>query len=230
VLRDLERDDEELDRLLREAGYSTIACPDSMVIDVDWSDWDEFRSRLSARRRRFQDRYVAPRDGSFAIEVLNRDSRRLSEEELAYLYRLYLNVKERNLELNTFPLPETFLSKMIEHPGWEIFTLTLKPGADEIYDSPHAFVAAYVGPEQYVPAVVGLDYRAVGLHGSYRQCIRQVIRRAESHGSSRIELGMGAELEKERFGARRVQRSFYVQSLDHYQHDVLSLLAMDAGS
>ena len=230
VLRDLDGDDEELDRLLRDAGYSTIACPDSMVLDVDWSDWDEFLSRLSGRARRFQKRYVAPRDGDFSIEVLNRDSRRPSEEELEYLYRLYLNVKERNLELNTFPLPENFLSKMLEHPGWEIVTLTLKPSEDEIHETPQAFVAAYVGPERYVPAIVGLDYRAVGLHGSYRQCIRQVIRRAESHGSLRIELGMGAELEKERFGARRLRRSFYIQSLDHYQHDVLSLLAMETAS
>jgi hypothetical protein len=57
-----------------------------------------------------------------------------------------------------------------------------------------------------------------------------VIRRAESHGSSRIELGMGAELEKQRFGARRQRRAFYVQSLDHFQHDVLSLLAMESAS
>jgi 7-keto-8-aminopelargonate synthetase-like enzyme len=230
VLRDLDSDDEELDRILRDASYSTIACPDAMVLDVTWSDWDEFLSRLSARARRFQKRYVTPRDGAFAVEVLRRGSRLPSDAELAHLYRLYRNVKERNLELNTFALPESFLPRMLEHPGWEIVTLTLKPDKKQAGGMPHAFVAAYVGPEQYVPVVVGLDYRAVGSHGSYRQCIRQVIRRAESHRSSRILLGMGAELEKERFGAQRVKRSFYVQSRDHYQHDVLSLLAMDATS
>jgi hypothetical protein len=230
VLRDLDRDDEELDRVLRDASYSAIPCPDAMLLDVDWSDWDEFLSRLSARARRFQKRYVTPRDGAFAVEVFHQGARLPSDAELDHLYRLYLNVKERNLELNTFALPENFLARMLEYPVWEIVTLTLKPGGEQTFDMPHAFVAAYVGPEQYVPAIVGLDYRAVGSHGSYRQCIRQVIRRAESHGSKRISLGMGAEMEKERFGARRVRRSFYVQSLDHYQHDVLSLLAPDATS
>ena len=106
----------------------------------------------------------------------------------------------------------------------------VKRDEEQTYEMPHAFVAAYVGPEQYVPALVGLDYRAVGSHGAYRQCIRHAIRMAESHGSSRVLLGMGAEQEKERFGAKRVQRSLYVQSRDHYQHDVLSLFAMDATS
>ena len=230
VLRDLDPDDEELDRVLRAAGFSAIACPDAMVLDVTWSDWDEFLSRLSKRARRSQRRYVAPFDGAFAVEILKRGARLPSDAELAHLYRLYLNVKERNLQLNTFALPARFLSLMLEHPGWEIVTLTLKPDEKSAIELPHAFVAAYVGPEQYVPMVAGLDYHVVGSHGSYRQCIRQVIRRAESHGSSRILMGMGAELEKERFGAMRVQRSFYVQSKDHYQHDVLSLLAMNAAA
>jgi 7-keto-8-aminopelargonate synthetase-like enzyme/predicted N-acyltransferase len=229
VLRDLDRGDEELDRVLRDASYSAIACPDAMVLDVRWTDWDDFLSQLSSRARRFQKRDVPPRDGAFSVEVFSQSTRRPSDEELEHLYGLYRNVKERSLELNTFALPGSFLQRMLEHPGWEIVTLTLKPDQDEASALPHAFVAAYVGKEQYVPSVVGLDYRAVGSHGAYRQCIRQAIRRAENHGSSRILLGMGAEFEKERFGARREQRAFYVQSLDHYQHDVLSLLAMGAG-
>ena len=44
----------------------------------------------------------------------------------------------------------------------------------------------------------------------------------------RIHFGMGSELEKSRFGARREKRVMYVQSADHYQHDVLSLVAADA--
>jgi len=228
VLRDLDANDEELDRIVRDASFSALKGPDAMVLDVTWSDWEDFLSRLSARARRFQKRYVMPRDGAFAVEVLRRGARQPSEAEFAHLYRLYLNVKERNLELNTFALPESFLGQMLANPGWEIVTLTLKPDEEQAAEAPHAFVAAYVGTEQYVPVVVGLDYRAVGSHGAYRQCIRQVIRRAVSSGCSRILLGMGAEMEKERFGAQRVRRSLYMQSRDHYQHDVLSLLVAES--
>lgn len=230
VLRDLDRDDEALERVLRGASYSAVTCPDTMVLDVTWSDWDEFLSQLSKRARRFQKRYVIPSEEKFSVEVLRPGERLPSDEEFAHLHRLYLNVKERNLELNTFALPESFLVRMLAHPGWEIVTLTLKPDEQKTYEMPHAFVAAYVGSEQYVPVVAGLDYRAVGSYDLYRQCLRQVIRRAERHGSSRILLGMGAQLEKERFGAQRLQRSFHVLSRDHYQHDVLSLFAMDATS
>jgi hypothetical protein len=36
---------------------------------------------------------------------------------------------------------------------------------------------------------------------------------------------MGAELEKERFGARRVKRNLWIKARDRFQLDVLSLLS-----
>ena len=136
-------------------------------------------------------------------------------------------------DLNTFPLPEHFLPTMLDHEGWEIVTLTLtesarKAAPEPMSEGPHAFVASYAGPGQYVPLVVGLDYAAVLSHGAYRQCLLQAIRRAEAHGSSRIQLGMGAEFAKARFGARKVESVAYVKSDDHYHHDVISLLALES--
>ena len=48
--------------------------------------------------------------------------------------------------------------------------------------------------------------------------------RARFHGCRRVLLGMGARLEKERFGARAEARRIFVQSEDHFQHDVLGLI------
>lgn len=223
VLRDLEAD-EELATALGDMGFSPVSCPDSLVIDVDGLGWEELLARLTPGQRRFQRRKVAPHEGKFAVEVLRRGGRAADSDELDHLHGLYGNVVERSLELNTFPLPDGFLRPMLDRAGWEIVTLTLKPDDASGPQRPHAFFAAWIGAEQYAPMVIGLDYRAVARHGAYRQCLREVVRRAQIHGSRRILMGMGAALEKVRFGARPVARTMFVQSLDHYAHDVLALI------
>jgi hypothetical protein len=228
VFRDLDIDNDDLNKALCDAGYTRFRSPDSMVVDVDWADWNDFLSGLSYGSRRFHRRHVIPREGAFTVEVLNADTRKPTQEEWDHLHRLYMNVKERSLTLNTFALPDNFLPLMLQHRGWEIITLTLKSDQNRDGILPHAFGAAYVGPEHYAPMVVGLDYRVVGSHGAYLQCLRETFRRAEECGATQIYLGMGAEREKERFGARRVHRSLYLQSRDHYQHDVLSFLSCEA--
>jgi 7-keto-8-aminopelargonate synthetase-like enzyme len=230
VLRDLPSDDPEFDRILTDAGFTRMAGPTSMGLAVNWNTWEDFVARLSKNSRRHQRRAVAPHDDSFELDVLRPGDREISADDWAHLHQLYRNVQARSLELNTFPLPEHFLPTMLQHDGWEILTLTLSETARarsgiEIDRGPHAFVAAYVGPEAYVPLVVGLDYGAVEAHGAYRQCIRRIVERAEELGAERILFGMGAELEKSRFGASPIERAVYVSSQDHYAHDVLGLLA-----
>jgi 7-keto-8-aminopelargonate synthetase-like enzyme len=225
VLRDLDPADTDLSEVLGDAGFSVVAGPDSLALEVDWRDWNEHVAGLDRKKRQFHRRHVAPHENHFSLEVLGADGRIPAAEELTHLYGLYRNVKEQSLELNTFALPGDCLSRMLSHPNWEIVTLTLKPDIDtRNSDSPHAFFAAYVGPVQYAPMIIGLDYRAVGSHSAYRQCLRQICARAQARGSERVLLGMGAALEKERFGAQRIAGALYVQSRDHYQHDVMSLL------
>ena len=130
--------------------------------------------------------------------------------------------------LNTFPLPEDLFPTMLEFSQWEILLLRLCPefgGSSDV--PPQGFIASYVGPEQYAPVIAGMDYRYILSHALYRQLLCHAVRRAEAHGSKRILFGMGAELEKHRFGAKREKRSTYVQSHDQYQYDVLSLISSD---
>ena len=75
--------------------------------------------------------------------------------------------------------------------------------------------------------IVGLDYDYVRSHHSYRQAMRQAVLRARAHGASRVLLGMGAPLEKRRFGARVDARCVYVQASDHYSHEVLAAHAAE---
>jgi hypothetical protein len=89
---------------------------------------------------------------------------------------------------------------------------------------PVAFGAHFRGAHHYAPMIVGLDYDYVHSHGVYRQAMRQALLRARAVGARRILFGMGAPLEKQRFGAQTLHNYAYVQSSDHYSHEVLAAL------
>ena len=214
VLRDLPAGDAELDRELAGSGFARIDLAEGMNLDIDWADEEEFLARLSRRARRFQKRMVHPFDENFEVEVLGARTRTPSDAELRHLDQLYRNVKDRSLALNTFALPECFLPRILQDPGWEVLALTLRNRPVSEAQLPHGFVASFRHGVQYVPRVIGLDYRFVRSHGLYRQSIRHMLRRAESLGCKRMLCGIGAKYEKSRFGARAEQRTIYLQQAD----------------
>jgi hypothetical protein len=227
ALRDLPGDP-ELDAALEGLGFTPVPAPPSMTLDVDWASRDEYLSRLSKRARRFQREQVEPHDGAFEVRILRSGTPAPALELWAHLHALYRNVWERSFHLNTFALPEDFLPRMLGHPGWEIVTLTLRPDRGGALEGlPQAFFAARVGAEHYVPVVVGLDYRSLHEHGTYRQCLAWMVRRAEQLGRRRLLLGIGAELEKRRFGARPLARRVWIQLRDQLHAQVLALVAGD---
>src|SRR5262249_17487888 len=128
--------------------------------------------------------------------------------ELSHLHELYRNVRTRNLEINSFELPTTLWRDMLAHDCWELMLIRLRRehGGD---GTPVAFGAHFIGAHHYAPMVVGLDYDYVQSHGVYRQGMRQVLLRARALGAERLLLGMGAPLEKLRFGAHAVPHYAY---------------------
>lgn len=187
--------------------------------DVDWL------AGLSPKARSHQRREVLPWDTAFEVEVLRHGGRIPSASELEHLHGLYRNVELRGLEANSFELPPTILADMLAHPCWELVLLCLRPEAGgPAGGAPVAFGAHFIGRDYYAPMVLGLDYAYVRSHHSYRQALRQAFLRARAHGARRILLGMGAALEKRRFGARPHSRLAYVQASDHYSQQVLAAL------
>ncbi len=229
VFRDLAAADAELEAALRELGMAAIPAPTSMVVDVDWSSREEFLARLPREARRFQRRVMAPLEDSYAVEVIEKGSRTPSEAEWGHLYQLYRNVQRSNLQLNTFPLPEDLFPQAVRDECWEVFTLTLRPEHGGTPGSaPQVVGLSFFRGGSYVPLVVGLDYAYVQNHGAYRMWMHESLRRAEARGARRIFFGMGSPVEKARFGARPEQRNLFLHSRDHFQSDVLALIAQDA--
>lgn len=225
VLRDLPADDPEMDALLLERGFARLPAPETFVAECTWPDEQAFLRAGSRDLRRHHGRHVQPWNGTYEVEVLDGRSRRPTPDELAHLYALYRNVQGRSLALNTFPLPRDLFARMLEFPDWELLALRVRPGAlPGAPDAPVAVVASFVGEDRYVPMVIGLDYAYVHAHGLYRQCLRHVVLRARALGLPRVLFGMGAPLEKRRFGARPTARVYYVRADDPYSFDAIQQL------
>jgi hypothetical protein len=110
---------------------------------------------------------------------------------------------------------------VLDHPGWEIVLLRLPEAGSE----PVAFAVQHVGTDAVAPLFVGLDYAWVASHHSYQQLLLQALRSAQRRGVPLVRYGMGADLQKARFGARRHKRWAYVQATETFNADVLGRLA-----
>lgn len=225
VLRDLPGDDPVMDRVLLEQGFLKLPAPESLSVDLTWNDDEEFLRGLSRKFRRHQKGAVYPFNDTFELEVLGHGGRSaVGGEELAQLRVLYENVKARSYELNTFPLPEETFEQMIASPPWEV--LVLRPSGVPAAP-PVAVVGCYAGDSAYVPTVIGLDYRWVYDRGLYRQCLRHVLARARELQCERVLFGMGASLEKRRFGAQATHNALYVQIHDTYAFDAVASMSAE---
>jgi 7-keto-8-aminopelargonate synthetase-like enzyme len=225
VLRDLREGDGELEGVLHDSGYVKLSMPDSLVVNEVASDDEKWLESLSARSRVYQRRAVLPWDDVFDVEILRHGGREPADGELAQLHGLYCNVREQSLAINSFELPGTLLREMLAHDCWELMVMRLhgEPG-----HAPVAFGAHFIGAHHYAPMIIGLDYEHVRSDHSYRQALRQALLRARAHRSDRVLLGMGASLEKHRFGAAIEHRCAYAQSADHYSQEVLAGIAAES--
>lgn len=217
ILRDLPSGDPEMDDFLLDQGFSKFDMPEASTIRVAWKSEEEYLTQLPLKSRKHVRREVLRHDTEFKIELIRSGERELSEAELDHLYRLYLNIKERSLKLNTFNLPRSVFSKALKHPGWELLLFYL-PEQEKM---PVGFSVCYGGGPQYVLLFLGLDYRYVTSHGVYRQALMAGVRRATALDSKVIYAGFDAAFEKKRFGSEAHVPCMYAQSADHYQAELL---------
>jgi 7-keto-8-aminopelargonate synthetase-like enzyme len=224
ALRDLPGDDPTMDELLRGHGFLKLPAPDSLVARLDWNDEEELVRGLTRKFRRHQYGQVQPWNDTYDAEVVDARSRRPSADEFARFRALYCNVKASSFELNTYPLPEEAFEAMLDSPPWELLVLRPRGSASR---EPVAVVGCYAGPDSYVPTVIGLDYDWVESRGLYRQCLRHVMLRAKQLGAQRVLFGMGASLEKRRFGAVAANNALYVQINDPYAFDAVAQMSAE---
>jgi 7-keto-8-aminopelargonate synthetase-like enzyme len=224
VLRDLPDCDDELHGFLIGEGFLRMPMWDTWVREVDFADDEQFLAGLDRRRRQHQRRHVLAWEPAYRIEVLPGGSAAaaaLPAPQRDRLYAMYRDVHARKLDLNVYPLPRRIIDAVLDSPGWETVVLHLPDRATE----PVAFGVLNVTADRVATVFLGLDYDHVVAHRCYQQMLLQALRAAQRRGSARVLYGMGADLQKSRFGARPERRWAYLQPTETYNADVLAHIA-----
>ncbi|GAB3830987.1 hypothetical protein GCM10028895_47760 [Pontibacter rugosus] len=218
MLRDFEAGDQEMDEFMVAQGFVKADMPESCVVtNLGWKTETEFLDTLTKENRRNYSRYIKRYEHYFDVEV--RDQ--LPEAELDHAISLFRNVKDKNLGLNIFLFPDKVFREMNNDPYWEFITLKLKKEFGGT-GMPVAVCFCHKNAAKvYSFMLTGLDYEYTHKFGAYRQALLQIVKRANSLGYQKANLGISATLEKKRVGATAYPKVAYFQAKDNYTLEML---------
>ncbi|MEZ4294987.1 MAG: aminotransferase class I/II-fold pyridoxal phosphate-dependent enzyme, partial [Polyangiaceae bacterium] len=227
MLRELiGEEDCELSQHLYDLGLSPVRLPDvSRIASLGFATREEYMKSLGASRRNDLRREILKHEDRF--EVVTEPLRTLREIRVAH--RLYQAVAERSFELNLFRLPERYFEAVAQNPDHDILRLYLKGDRDRDPEAdPVAIMISHVHPKEYTALIVGLDYRFVESHNSYKQILFQTVMRANELGCASLDLAFTATDVKKKVGARPEPARAYVQLLDHFNMSVIHSMTRKA--
>ena len=221
ILRDFPDSNTNMNDIMVDHGFFRFKMPDNYILDIsEWSIEDCYTTILSKKSRKHFRTNVEKSLDNFNISV----HKEVSENELMHYYKLYLNVQDKNLEINSFELPFKLFQTMNQNENWEFIELSLK--SEFGYNEPVAVVLAYKGINAYCPTMMGIDYSVNTELNTYRQAIFQAIKAGKKLGYNEIRLGFSAGMEKRKFGAKGFGTVAYMQSTDHFNMEAI----LSAGS
>ena len=215
ILRDFDTEDTALGDFFTKEGFiRSDMFNDHVIDDLDWESNEEFFLKSTPKSRVHLRKYVFPNEKFFNVTI----KQNVDPQDVADRYKLYMQVKERAFEMNTFRLPKKFFETFNQFDSWELIELSLADSPDVI-----GIGICYRSPSgNYIPMIVGLDYEANAEHGTYRQILFQAVKRAAHLKSRKLFFGYGADIEKHKFGTRVVKKSAYIQSDDNFKLEALS--------
>lgn len=219
ILRDLPDGDAEMDTFMLDEGFSRMPMPDTHTLTLDGIDEQTWFSGLD-KKKRLQLRPVL--EHAKAVEVSFHGSggqAPLTDEESRYLYGLFQQLARNKLRINVFTPPATLLREMLCSPAWECGVMRIRADAGGP-DRPVAFWAAHKFGDTYAPLLIGMD-PAFRDRDIYRVAILLMVRRTIDLSMRKLRLGMDAEMEKRRFGARPERICMYLRTSDDYNGALL---------
>jgi hypothetical protein len=219
MLRDLPQGDEEVDGFMMENGYFKVNMPKSHNAEISkWTTREEFMATLSKRMQKHIRQDVLHHEDKYEIRVCKNPT----EEEIKHWYQLYINVKNKSRELNTFTLPYKLFENIAKNPNWEVVELTLKPEYDTRNErKPVVVMFSYVTEKAYNYMMVGIDYNFQEEYKPYRQAMFRALFRAKELGKQVVYLGYSASFEKRKVGAELIDSVGYMQAKDNYAMEVI---------
>lgn len=222
IIRDFQTEDKELSAFFIDNDFVRIQMPDSNIIDeISFKTVESFYQSLSNRSRQHFREDVKKHLDKFEVEVVSQPS----PEDLDQWYQLYLNVKSRSLELNTFLLPKSLFSQLGKNQNWEAIVLKLKPEYDRSGSLAVCVIWCYKTASAYIPMIIGVDYSFNSTYKIYRQALFQIVMRAATLNKQKIYLGFAAVVEKKKLGAKQIHTYAFIQYKDGYNMEVLAALS-----
>lgn len=221
VLRDFSSTN--LSNLFHEQGFFKVNMPDSCIFEnLSWSSIEQYTASLSSRSRRHFMKDIKPFENFFDIKF----EESIDETELEICYNLYLNVKNHNMGLNTFPYPKNLFERMNRDKNWEFIVLRLKEEFSEgRTNKPVGVMFCYKNLNHtYVPNYIGMDYTFTEEFQIYRQLLFQTIKRARALEFQKIDFGMTASFEKKKVGATVIPQIAFVQTRENFSIEMMGLL------
>jgi 7-keto-8-aminopelargonate synthetase-like enzyme len=224
-LRDIDTDDVDMRDFLIKEGFIRVEMPATHVLENTdkWQDEKGYMETLSTGNRWHFRRKILDKENLFHVNILS-GSREVDKRKADAFYKLYFNVKQKSLNLNTYDLPVKLFTNMMSHPNWEIVELRLKSDNVEMQEKEPLISVGFgyrSAKNNYSMMAVGLDYEYVISHGSYRQALYQSVVRANNLKCSKLYFGMDASIEKQRFGVNVAPKSAYIQASDNFNMELI---------
>ncbi|MBI1769745.1 MAG: aminotransferase class I/II-fold pyridoxal phosphate-dependent enzyme [Bacteroidetes bacterium] len=218
-LRDIDTNDTELSDFFIKEGLVKIEMPDTHVLhNADWRNEEEYMmKRLSTKSRWHFRRNILDKREHYNVVVLT-GNKNVKAEQINEWRRLYKNVKDKSLNINTYELPAKYFENIVNHPNWEVVELRLKTEDQPLVAVGFSYISA---KNNYSIMAVGMDYTYVLSHGCYRQSLYQSVVRANELKCGKLYLGMDASIEKKKFGVDVIQKSVFVQAADNFNMELI---------
>jgi 7-keto-8-aminopelargonate synthetase-like enzyme/arginyl-tRNA--protein-N-Asp/Glu arginylyltransferase len=215
ILRDFAEVDPEIDSLIINNGFFRVSMPNTNIVtNLNWENEEAFYNQLSFNSKKNFRKYVDRNRHHFNISWASEPS----DEEIKEWYSLYMNVKNKSYQLNTYALPFKLFQSISRNPNWEVMLLNLNREADDADAGKLVgVVLCNKSGENYIPMIIGLNYEYNSIIFTYRQALFQVINRARELNKKQVYFGFSAEIEKKKLGAKQITTSAYLQVKDNYE-------------
>lgn len=219
ILRDFHENDTEFMNYMMELGFVKVDMPESCVLEnMDWKTEEEFKGILSKSSRKHFREEIKKYEGYFNTQVLQS----LDEEQLQHAWELFLNVKNKNLGLNTFAPPRKLFEEINNNDDWEFVVLKLNPEYSD-YDLPVAVVLNHKNSDDvYSLVFIGMDYERIYPYRGYLQALYQCVLHAKERGCRKINFGISAITEKKKIGATIYPKVAYFYAKDNFNMEMMS--------
>lgn len=212
-LRDFLAPDETLSETITGNGYFRFSMPDTHIAELSgWNSGEDFFSLLNRKNKKNFKADVRSLYDEF--EFINKKNS--GADEINYWYRLYMQVHSRNLEINTFALPEKFFSYICKNPDWDINALVLKETGQTL-----TVIFSYKSGDTYIPTVIGMDYSYLVSHKIYKQSLYRLLLRAKELKCNKVHLGFGAGMEKKKMNCIASETFSFVHLVDSFNAEFI---------